>query len=445
MDTAIMWFRRDLRVADNPALAAATQRGSVLPLFVLDPRFKKDAETPRMAFLRKTLAALDRRLDYRLVIRRGDPVEIVPNVAKEIEAKSVHFAHDFGPYGTARDERVIEALSAEVVREGSPYAVAPGSVRKADNGSYSVFTPFYRAWLKHGWESPSKAPRLRLIEGVRSEPLPKCPPLPKSLELPRAGEQAAAKTWAEYLDESISKYGSRRNRPDLDATSRLSPHLKVGAIHPRTLLADLSEQDSDGARVFRKELAWREFYADVLYRHPERAWRCLNPKFEKLQLDSGSRADQRFRAWTEGETGYPIVDAGMRQLLREGWMHNRIRMIVASFLVKDLHIDWTRGASHFMRWLIDGDLASNNHGWQWVAGCGTDAAPFFRVFNPVLQGKKFDPHGDYVRRYLPALAHIEGSKVHEPWLLEEPPVGYPDPIVDHMTERIEAMRRFQSL
>jgi deoxyribodipyrimidine photo-lyase len=222
--------------------------------------------------------------------------------------------------------------------------------------------------------------------------------------------------------------------------------LKFGSIHPRTLLADLERFECEGAEVFRKELAWREFYADVLHHRPDTAWSCQNARFRKLELDTGDDAEKKVRAWAEGRTGYPIVDAGMRQLRAEGWVHNRVRMIVASFLVKDLHIDWRTGAAHFLGWLVDGDLASNNHGWQWVAGCGTDAAPFYRVFNPVLQGKKFDPSGDYVRRYVPELAELSSGEIHEPWTRSGgPPNGYPEPIVDHQVERLEALRRYQAI
>ena len=205
-------------------------------------------------------------------------------------------------------------------------------------------------------------------------------------------------------------------------------------MHPRTLLADLG--DGGGAETFRKELAWREFYADVLWHEPRSARTCLNASFAGLEVDTGRAADGHFAAWAEGRTGYPIVDAGMRQLRAEAWVHNRVRMIVASFLVKDLHVDWQRGAREFLRHLVDGDLASNNAGWQWVAGCGTDAAPFYRIFNPVTQGRKFDPDGDYVRRYVPELRPVPGGAVHEPWELPGgPPAGYPDRLVDHAAER----------
>jgi deoxyribodipyrimidine photo-lyase len=223
----------------------------------------------------------------------------------------------------------------------------------------------------------------------------------------------------------------------------MSAYLKIGAIHPRTMLKDLAGRRGNGAETYRTELCWREFYADVLSHQPQSARDYLKPAMTGLEYDDPGPA---FDAWRRGETGFPIVDAGMRQLLGEGWVHNRVRMIVASFLVKDLHVEWTHGARHFMQHLVDGDLASNQHGWQWVAGTGTDAAPFFRVFNPVVQGQKFDPHGDYVRTWVPELRAVAGKAVHEPWKLRGGvPEGYPGPIVDHAAERAEALRRYAAL
>jgi deoxyribodipyrimidine photo-lyase len=224
----------------------------------------------------------------------------------------------------------------------------------------------------------------------------------------------------------------------------LSPYLKWGCLHPRQLLAGLGRSKAEN--VFRTELSWREFYADVLHHDPESARRAWSPAMRSMRVDSGRLADERFDAWAEGMTGYPLVDAGMRQLLREGWMHNRVRMVTASFLVKDLHLDWTRGARHFMRHLVDGDLASNQHGWQWVAGTGTDPSPYVRVFNPVTQSRRFDPEGAYIRRYVDELAGFDARTIHEPWtVLDGPASGYPPPIVDHATEREEALRRFAEL
>jgi deoxyribodipyrimidine photo-lyase len=264
--------------------------------------------------------------------------------------------------------------------------------------------------------------------------------------LPEAGEVAALARWADFRDGALADYDTDRDRADLDGVSRLSPYLKVGAVHPRTLLADLDDRRPDlgkGADRFATELAWREFYADVLWHHPRSAWHDLRPGLAGMAYDDPGEAVD---AWRQGRTGYPVVDAAMRQLLREGWMHNRMRMVTASFLTKDLHVWWPLGARHFLEHLVDGDIASNNHGWQWVAGTGTDASPYFRVFNPVTQGLRFDPHGDYVRRYVPELAHLPGKAVHEPWKHDEGYAhGYPERIVDHAEERREALSRYDAV
>ena len=261
--------------------------------------------------------------------------------------------------------------------------------------------------------------------------------------LPPSGEEAALERWESFRADGLASYADLRDRADLAGTSSLSAHLKWGEIHPRTLLADLD--GSRGRAVFRKEIAWREFYADVLHHAPGSARTWLDPRFARMEHDSGPLADERFAALAEGRTGYPFVDAGMRQLLSEGWVHNRVRMVVASFLVKDLHLPWQRGARWFMAHLRDGDLASNQQGWQWVAGSGTDAAPYFRVFNPVTQGLRFDPDGDYVRRYVPELRGLPGKDAHEPWDAPLLAPDYPARIVDHAEERDESLRRYAAL
>ena len=262
--------------------------------------------------------------------------------------------------------------------------------------------------------------------------------------LPEAGEAAALERWRAFLDEDLTDYADHRDRPDLDATTRLSPYLKLGVVHPRTLLEDLEGRRGRGAETLRTELAWREFYADVLWHAPASSWHDLKPGLRAMAYDDADSSD--VTAWKQGRTGFPVVDAGMRQLLAEGWMHNRLRMVTASFLVKDLHVWWPVGARHFLDHLIDGDIASNNHGWQWVAGTGTDASPYFRVFNPVTQGRKFDPRGDYVRRWVPELRHLDGAAVHEPWKHDQGYAdGYPEPVVDHADERVEALRRYEAV
>ena len=331
----------------------------------------------------------------------------------------------------------------ELVRTGSPYAVAPGRVLNKAGGAYRVFTPYSRAWRDHGWPAPPMPPpAVSWMRPLESHPLGEVL-VPDNLCLPAAGESAAYRRWHDFLDKRLGAYATTRDRADLDGTSRMSVHLKWGEIHPRTMLADLAHLPGASAATYSTQLAWREFYADVLFRSPQSAREYLLPEFARMTYDEPG---SRFTAWTDGLTGYPIVDAGMRQLRAEGWMHNRIRMIVASFLVKDLHIEWRHGARHFMRWLVDGDLASNQHGWQWAAGCGTDAAPYFRIFNPTLQGKRFDPDGDYVRRYIPELRQVDAKSIHEPWTLDGgPPPGYPAPIVDHGRERQESLRRLEML
>ena len=446
----MLWFRRDLRCSDNPALLAAVKSSHasgdarVVPLYVIDPKLWESSGDARRSYLVSSLQNLDAALDGHLYVRFGDPTTVVPEVAHHIGAVSVHIAADYGPYGTRRDAHVEAALLSmaqptPLVRTGSPYAVAPGRVSKEDGSPYRVYTPFYKAWLRHGWRPPAAEPDdVEWFTPADGDGYPEVAAI--SASLPQCGEAAALERWRTFRVEHLSTYSDNRNRPDLPATSRLSAALKWGEVHPRTLLADLD--DSPGAEVFRRELAWREFYADVLHHAPSSAKEPLDSKWQRFPWNSGPTADAAFEAWASGKTGYPIVDAGMRQLLAEGWMHNRVRMIVASFLIKDLHLDWRRGAAWFMRHLIDGDLASNQQGWQWVAGSGTDAAPYYRIFNPVTQGRRFDPDGEYVRRYVPELRSIGNADVHEPWLLTTPPTSYPAPIVDHAVERLDALARY---
>ncbi|MGI8435081.1 MAG: cryptochrome/photolyase family protein [Nocardioidaceae bacterium] len=436
MSRSLMWFRRDLRLADNPALLRASDSDEVVPVFVFDPRLWEPAGASRRAYLLASLRDLAARTGV-LVVRHGDPVRVVGDLVDETGAASVHVAADFGPYGTRRDSQVEEALAArgvELVRTGSSYAVSPGRVVNQQGEAYRVFTPFARAWRTHGWRQPVDAPAaVTWADDVGSDAWPDVQ-LPEGLRLPDAGEAMAQQRWADFLSAHLSAYGRQRDRPGADATSHMSVHLKWGEIHPRTLLADLESTTADRTSVerYRTELAWREFYADVLARRPDSARHYYRPEFEAMQYQAPG---DLFEAWCEGRTGFPIVDAGMRQMRAEGWMHNRVRMIVASFLVKDLHIEWQHGARYFMHWLVDGDLASNMHGWQWTAGSGTDPAPYFRVFNPIKQGKEFDPDGTYIRRYVPELRDVPLEHLHQPH----------DPIVDHAEERREALARYQHI
>ncbi|KRC66210.1 deoxyribodipyrimidine photolyase [Aeromicrobium sp. Root236] len=445
--TSVMWFRRDLRLGDNPAILEALASGpdGVVPLFVLDDRLWSTRAKARTAALSVLLADLSERIGGLHVVH-GDPVEEVVRVARRVGAASVHVSADFAPYGARRDRRVEEALASHriaLVRTGSPYAVAPGRVTKADGSGYRVFTPFARAWREHGWRGPADettdVPWIR--PDGRTHEIPDLAP-PDGMTLPPLGERAALERWEAFLDDDIADYDVARDLPGDDRTSRMSVHLKWGTIHPRTMLADLAPLRSKGATAYVRELAFREFYADVLHQRPDSAFGYYNPAFAAMEYDEPGDA---LEAWKAGRTGIPIVDAGMRQLEAEGWMHNRVRMIVASFLVKDLHVEWQHGARHFLELLVDADLASNQHGWQWVAGCGTDAAPYFRVFNPMTQGKKFDPDGTYVRRWVPELAEVDARHVHTPWELDEPPAGYPAPMVDHAAERQESLRRYGAI
>lgn len=444
MTTSVMWFRRDLRLGDHPALQAAAGEGPVVPLFVLDPRLAGSGR--RWERLLASLAALREETDGALVIRHGDPVEVVAQVAAEAGASQVHVSTETTPFGRRRDAAVEQRLAADdigLIGTGSPYAVTPGRVRNATGAPYRVFTPFLRAWREHGWRAPAGDPEVEWMSKLESDSLPD-----HSDHLDKeSGERSALDRWEEFCAEDLAGYASARDRPDLDRTSRLSTALKFGEIHPRTLLADLGTHrtgaSGEDVERFVAELAWREFYADVLWHDPGSAWRDLREGLRGMQYDEDP---ELLEAWKSGTTGFPFVDAGMRQLLAEGWMHNRVRMVVASFLIKDLHIWWPVGARHFLDHLLDGDLASNSHGWQWVAGTGTDAAPYFRVFNPITQGLRFDPQGDYVRRWVPELRHLPGAAAHEPWRHPEGFTnGYPERVVDHAEERREALARLTEL
>jgi deoxyribodipyrimidine photo-lyase len=432
--SAVMWFRRDLRVRDNPALLAALEEGTVTALFVVDPLLWSGAGAARRAWLAANVLDLAGRIP--LTIRHGDPRDVVPRVAG---GRRVHVAAETTPYGRRRDDAVAERV--ELVATGSPYAGGPGLVRNGSGGPYQVFSAFARAWREHGWPEPAHTPRSPDIEpgdshGRALDMLEKAV-ADAPFELPAAGEDAAWRRWRAFRHGGLGAYDDERDRPDHDGTSRLSPYLHLGVLHPRSLLAEV-----DARSTYATEIAWREFYADVLWHQPGSAWSDLRSALQGMAYDDPQDA---IEAWRTGTTGYPIVDAGMRQLMRTGWMHNRVRMITASFLTKDLHVWWPVGARHFLDLLIDGDVASNNHGWQWVAGTGTDASPYFRVFNPVAQGIRFDPHGDYVRRWVPELGHLPGRTAHEPWRSDAGyERGYPLRIVDHAAERVEALERYRA-
>ena len=444
MTSALLWFRRDLRLRDHPALAAASSDGEeVLACFVLDPRLEASSGPRRLQFLGDSLRQLRDDLDGRLLVTRGQPEKQIPRIAKEIGASAVHISQDFAPFGQRRDEKVRAALeSVPLVETGSPYLVSPGRVTKKDGSPYKVFTPFLRAWREVGWREPARSggDSVRWLDPAQLR-IDQCEIPDRGLALDlAAGEAAALKQWKSFVDNGLQRYHEDRNRPDLKGTSRMSAYLKFGTIHPRTMVADLNLRGK-GAQTYLRELAFRDFYADVLHHWPASAWRNWNSDFDAIKTDTGATAKRRFESWKAGETGFPIVDAGMRQLRETGFMHNRVRMIVASFLVKDLHLPWQWGAEWFLDQLTDGDMANNQHGWQWCAGCGTDAAPYFRVFNPGTQGEKFDPSGDYIRRWVPELRAADDAHLRK----GERPPGYPEPIVDHGAERAEALRRYHSL
>ncbi len=451
--TSLLWLRRDLRRRDHPALLAAREAagdGDLVVAFVVDPGLWEGGGAARRAWLAATLRATDEAFDGALTLVHGDPRRVVPELAARVGATSVHVSRETTPTGRRRDEAVAERLrelGVEWVETGTPYAVGPGLVVNGSGEPYKVFTPFSRAWRAHGWPEPAPTPRELPLRHARNDAEATAavtaalaaPDLPR---LPEPGEEAALRRWRSFRDGALPAYAEDRNRPDLDGTSRLSPYLKLGVVHPRTLLADLAGRAGKGPHTYETELAWREFYADVLWHQPRTAWQDLRREMSRMRY---SAPEDAIEAWKAGRTGYPLVDAGMRQLLAQGWMHNRVRMITASFLTKDLHVWWPVGARHFLEHLVDGDLASNNHGWQWVAGTGTDASPYFRVFNPVTQGRRFDPDGDYVRRWVPELAHVPGAAVHEPWEVEGGlDRGYPERIVDHAEERLEALARLEA-
>ncbi|MBO0677136.1 deoxyribodipyrimidine photo-lyase [Mycolicibacterium sp. S2-37] len=438
----LLWFRRDLRLHDLPALGdAAAADGDVLACYVLDPRLHATSGPRRLQYLHDALRDLRDSLDGRLLVTRGRPETRIPALVSEIGASAVHVSEDYTPFGRRRDRAVRDALGdVPLEASGSPYLVSPGRVTKSDGSPYKVFSPFFDAWRRHGWRAPAQtgADSATWIDPESVGGAGEIPDDGVELDIP-AGERAARRHWKAFVEDALAGYADDRNRPDLDVTSRMSAHLKFGTIHPRTMVPDLGR--GTGAQAYLRELAFRDFYAAVLNEWPHSVWWNWNRGFDAIRVDDGAAAEMLFAAWKAGRTGFPIVDAGMRQLATIGWMHNRVRMIVASFLVKDLHLPWQWGARWFLEQLVDGDMANNQHGWQWTAGSGTDAAPFFRVFNPTTQGAKFDPGGTYIKRWVPELAEV--ADVHK--LGDDRPAGYPAPIVDHAKERAEALRRYAEI
>lgn len=439
----IIWFRRDLRIGDHPALLEAIKNSDeIVPLFILDKQQIEEAGAKLLAYMGQSLRALDESLGNKLHIIEGDQVEVLKDLIAHYNVKEVHISDEYERYGAARDARV-EAAGIPLVRTGSPYAVKPGRVIKPSDGTpYRVYTPFYRAWRTHGYRGPVAAPKEIKAPTPPAEyrAFPDFP-FPDGVQVIEAGEAAALRRFKEFKKKGLDSYDENRNFASIDGTSKMSTYLKFGEIHPRTLLDGLDETKAQD--TFRKEIAWREFYADVLFNNPDTDTQYYAEKFKEMRYD---KPGNQFQAWCEGKTGYPFVDAAMRQLLVEGWMHNRTRMVVASFLVKDLHLEWQLGERFFAQHLVDYDVASNAHGWQWTAGTGTDASPYYRVFNPIEQGRRFDENGDYIRKYVPELAHLSAAEIHEPWLfLDGYSHGYPERIVDHAVERIESLERLKEI
>lgn len=457
---AIWWVRRDLRLRDNPALDAARAVGRVVPVFILDTHLQaaSRAASRRMSFLLAGLHHLDadlRRRGSRLILRRGQPVQALAELCAETGARWIFAERDYTPYAVRRDSQVATRLPLHLTPGLTVHP--PDRVVRKDGKPFTVFTPFSRAWKSLPLPGPSD-----LIPAPENLDTPEDIP---GLPLPDAGEQDLCfpAGESEALDRletfcasgagGIGRYASDRNLPGVDGTSRLSPYLRFGMISARQAAvaalraadAASSPEEREGAQTWLSQLIWREFFMAVLLAFPHARAQALRPELRHVRWTNDCST---FEAWCRGETGFPMVDAAMRQLTSCGWIHNRPRMVAASFLVKQLLIDWRWGEDWFLRNLVDGDLAVNNGSWQWVAGTGTDAAPYFRIFNPIVQSQQFDPDGDYIRRWVPELRPLPSSTIHTPWRLSENEqrrlgvrIGkdYPHPLIDLATARQRAL------
>ncbi|MDJ0607381.1 MAG: deoxyribodipyrimidine photo-lyase [Kiloniellales bacterium] len=464
----ILWFRQDLRLTDNPALAAAVERGApILPLYILDeesPNARPLGGAARW-WLHHSLAALDAGLRARgaaLILRRGPAARIVSELAAGHEAGAVFWNRCYEPHTRDRDGGIKSDLKARGIEARSFNGGSlrePWTIETKSGGPFKVYTPFWRT-LHATLSLPPARPAPETVAGLDSESdpleswglLPTAPDWSGGLaETWRPGEEGAQARLERFLERTGS-YGAERDRPDWSGTSRLSPHLHWGEIGPAQVWrAVAARHDADRAEPFLRQLAWREFSTHLLYHWPtlpERSWKESFEDFPWIDDEPG------YRAWCRGETGYPIVDAGMRELYATGWMHNRVRMITASFLIKDLLVHWKRGEAWFWDTLVDADMANNSASWQWVAGSGADAAPYFRIFNPVRQGEKFDPEGAYIRRWLPELAALPDAHIHCPWeapgdVLADASVSlgrsYPRPMVDHAAARKRALAALETI
>ncbi len=486
MTKTVHWFRRDLRLSDNAALTLALQEADeVIGLFILDPNLTDKPQTSpaRLAFLYSSLAALAKKLEQhggRLIIRRGGIGPELHRVMQESGASTLYFNRDYSPYARRRDEAIERELSAAgfSVRSVKDLVMfEKDELRTNGGGFYTVYSPYKRKWLERIGQKPPlrtepKYERLRLqsdeAKALQSLPLPELPDdKAKTLQdkwyLPASEDDAhhRLKEWAGVLEAGrlpqISGYAANRDMPGADGTSRLSPFIRFGLLSVRQCYRaaiNARERSSNpegrkGADTWIGELIWRDFYYQILWNYPYVAKGAFIEKYNSLQW---SNKQEHLLAWQTGRTGYPIVDAGMRQLNTTSWMHNRLRMITASFLTKDLLLNWQLGEAYFWQKLVDGDQASNNGGWQWSASTGTDAQPYFRIFNPVSQSEKFDPAGVYIRRYLPELAHVPDKYIHAPWLMpqdEQDKAGcligkdYPAPIVKHDEARLQALALYK--
>ncbi|MGH0031956.1 MAG: cryptochrome/photolyase family protein [Myxococcota bacterium] len=455
MSRGIHWFRNDLRLSDNGALRLLLSRvDQWLPVFVLDRRLL--GPPPRTRFWLETLDRLSAELgerDVPLLIREGRPEDVLPKLLHETSAEYVSWGESATPFGRRRDDAVrsaVEKAGARVLSCRDDVVFGADEVLTQEGRPYAVYTPYKNAWWRRFREEPRRPQRLPrvppAIPRFRADAVPEPPDA--DVDLPTAGSPAAKRRLRSFLSNGAARYHEDRDRPALDGTSRLSPYLRCGAISVRQCVAAAEEARADepglgrGVEKWLDELVWREFYAAVLEAHPRVLHESYRSEYDDLVWNDDADG---FAAWCEGRTGYPIVDAGMRQLRQTGWMHNRVRMIVASFLTKDLLIDWREGERFFHEWLVDGDPASNNGGWQWAASTGTDPQPFFRIFNPVSQGRRWDPEGDYVRRFVPELSDVPDRHVHSPWEAGLLFSDYPPPIVDHAERREEALARFEAV
>lgn len=464
MKRVIHWFRRDLRLSDNTALSEACRRAKeVIPVFILEDAFRTgpDVGAARLQFLLRSLDALRQNLrgiGSELIVRRGRSEAEIPRLVREVRAEAVFCNRRYEPYAQKRDSRVFNALNGcRVGFESFKDAVVwhEQEILTQAGKPFTVFTPYAKAWNTRTVPPPRRRPNavsLRHEQEISSDELPLDPAAlghPCQQDIFDAGEKAARRRLDAFLRRSVFDYAEARNRVDVDGTSQLSAHLRAGTIGIRTVLERLKKRRAQGTPAQRRgcdafltELIWREFYIQVLHNFPRVMHGAFRGKYDSLQW---SDSDAHFKKWCQGQTGYPIVDAAMRCLNATGWMHNRLRMIVAMFLTKDLLIDWRRGERYFMQQLVDGDLAANNGGWQWSAGTGTDAAPYFRIFNPTSQAKKCDPDGVFVRRWIPELANVPGNSIHEPWKKPLLAPDYPGRIVLHEEQRSKALAMFEDL